>query len=69
MLKKGVFSKILVCFIVIINVLFTRKIISLFEITRSEPTTLIVSWFAFTTGELGLLALIKKKNNGGNNDG
>lgn len=66
-MKKGIFSKILVVFIIIANVVFTARIFDLFSITHNEPSTLIVSWFGFTTGELGLLAFIKNKK-GGNDD-
>jgi hypothetical protein len=54
-MKKGVFSKL------VVNVVFTAAVLYIFMKTYVEPTTLIVSWFAFTTGELGALAGIKIK--------
>ena len=61
-------SKILVVGIVALNVLFTVTVLAIFVKTGAEPTTLIIAWFAFTSGELGLLALIKIKK-GGREDG
>lgn len=60
--KKGKYSKFIVTFIVVANVLFTREVLRVFLQTSSEPTVLIGSWFAFTTVELWQLAGIKKKN-------
>jgi hypothetical protein len=59
-------SKILVPLIIILNIIFTAVILWIFYKTHTEPTTLITCWFGFTTGELWLLATIKKvkvKNN------
>jgi hypothetical protein len=53
------FSKIIVVLIVILNIAFTLGIMAVFWHTGAEPTSLIVSWFAFTTGELGLNAFVK----------
>jgi len=36
-------------------------VLYLFMRTGHEPTALIAAWFAFTTGELWLLAGIRKK--------
>lgn len=58
--KKGKYSKILIACIVILNVLFTLAVLYVFSQTAEEPTTLIASWFAFTTGELWMTASIKK---------
>lgn len=58
--KKGVYSKIIVAVVVALNVLFTTAVLYVFLKTGSEPSTLIVSWFAFTTGELFMLSSIKK---------
>ena len=55
------FSKMIVIFVVLLNILFTGIVFYLFAITGNEPTTLIVAWFAFTTRELWLLARIKIK--------
>lgn len=58
--KKGTYSKILIACIVILNVLFTVAVLYVFSQTAEEPTTLIASWFAFTTGELWMTSSIKK---------
>lgn len=57
---KGWFSKIIIILVVVANVIFTIKILDVFERTASEPAALIVAWFAFTTGELSILGMIKK---------
>lgn len=64
------FSKIIVSLIILLNVLFTAGILYVFLRVGSEPATLIGAWFAFTTGELWMLASIKKKeiNNEGDYD-
>lgn len=54
------FSKAVVVTIIAANVVFTAAVLSVFVIVGSEPQTLIAAWFAFTTGELWLLAGIKK---------
>lgn len=58
--NKGVYSKVIVAVVVALNVLFTAAVLYVFLKTASEPSTLIVSWFAFTTGELFMLSSIKK---------
>lgn len=58
---KGLFSKCIIVFVIVANVVFTVKVLDLFEKTASEPATLITVWFAFTTTELLALASIKKK--------
>ncbi len=58
--KKGVYSKVIVAAVIVLNVLFTAAVLYVFLKTASEPTTLIASWFAFTTGELLMLSSIKK---------
>lgn len=55
------YSKFIVALVILLNVVFTGAILFLFLRVGSEPTTLIVAWFAFTTGELWLLAGITKK--------
>ena len=55
------FSKIIVSLVILLNVLFTTGALYVFLKVGSEPMTLIGCWFAFTTGELWLLATIKKK--------
>lgn len=58
--KKGVYSKFIVAAVIVLNALFTAAVLYVFLKTASEPSTLIVSWFAFTTGELFMLSSIKK---------
>lgn len=60
MRSSGAFSKALVMCIVATNILFTVAVLYVFLSVGSEPATLIAAWFAFTTGELWLLAGIKK---------
>lgn len=55
------FSKIIVALVILLNVAFTAAVLYIFLKIGSEPITLIGCWFAFTTGELWLLATIKKK--------
>lgn len=57
---KGLFSKVIIVAVIIGNILFTLKILDVFEKTSVEPAALIVAWFAFTTGELSILGMIKK---------
>ena len=69
-LKK--YSKKIVVAVIILNVLFAAAVLYVFLKTSAEPTTLVVAWFAFTTGELWLLSGIKKaeiKKGGGNDEG
>lgn len=60
MKKKPRYSKVIVFVVIVLNAAFAYKTLSVFEVTGSEPTSLIVAWFAFTTGELWLLADIRK---------
>lgn len=55
------FSKRIVALVILLNVAFTGAVLYLFLRTGSEPTVLIGCWFAFTTGELWMLAGIQKK--------
>lgn len=57
---KKKFSNLLVVLVIILNVLFTVSCLYVFLQTKSEPVVLITAWFGFTTGELWLLATIKK---------
>lgn len=59
--KKGRFSKFIILLIFFLNIVFTGAVLYVVFKTSYEPSTLIVSWFGFTTGELGLSAWIKKK--------
>ena len=71
--NKGKFSKRIVILVIIANVSFTIAVLLAFLKTSTEPSTLIGSWFSFTTVELWSLASIKKtkeKNrNGGDSNG
>jgi hypothetical protein len=58
---KGKFSKVIVSLVIILNILFTVAVLYIFLQTSSEPAALIAAWFSFTTGELWMLASIKKK--------
>lgn len=60
-MKKGAYSKAIVILVILLNVLFAAAVLYAFLQTSAEPSTLVVSWFGFTTGELLSLALIKKK--------
>lgn len=67
---KNKFSKAIVTAVVLLNVAFTTAVLYAFLQVGSEPTALIAAWFAFTTGELWLLAGIRKAKarEGGSND-
>ncbi len=74
MKQKGKFSKVIVLSVICANIIFTATVLWVFLRTSAEPSTLVMSWFGFTTAELWSLASIKKtkeKNNinGGNCDG
>ena len=59
--RKSRFSKFIVVLVILLNVAFTLGIFYLFLKVGSEPTTLIGSWFTFTTVELWSLSKIKRK--------
>lgn len=59
--SKGQYSKALVTLIICLNIIFTIAVFFVFARTGSEPSTLIATWFSFTTVELWSLARIKKK--------
>lgn len=65
-MKKGEFSKLVVALIIALNVIFSFSVLFAFVKTATEPSTLIACWFGFTTGELWILAGIKKKKINGN---
>lgn len=58
--KKGIFSKIIVVSVILLNVIFTIAVLTIFLKTSAEPSGLIIAWFSFTTVELWSLAGIKK---------
>jgi len=55
------FSKKVVSIVIALNVIFAAAVLIVFWHTGSEPTVLVGSWFAFTTGELWTLSTIRKK--------
>ena len=57
---KGKFSKVLVALIIAMNIAFTVAILAVYAQIGTEPSSLIAAWFSFTTGELWLMASIKK---------
>lgn len=66
---KNKFSKFIVAAVVLLNTGFTAAVLYVFLRVGSEPTALIAAWFAFTTGELWMLAEIRKaKLKGGENN-
>lgn len=54
------FGSKIVTLVVALNTLFTIAVLYIFLKVGSEPQVLIGAWFGFTTGELWLLASIKK---------
>ena len=60
-MKNGKFSKLIISFVIVLNIIFTISVIVVFIKTSQEPTTLTVSWFSFTTVELWNLAKIKQE--------
>ncbi|NLO97059.1 MAG: hypothetical protein GX091_03135 [Peptococcaceae bacterium] len=59
-MKKNFFSKLIVLLVIMLNIGFAIGVLYVFLKVGSEPTTLVTAWFAFTTGELWMLAGIKK---------
>jgi len=57
---KKQFSKVIVLLIIILNVWFTVAVLGVFAKTGVEPVALVAAFFSFTTGELWLMASIKK---------
>lgn len=58
--NKSFFSKFIVSVVITLNVIFTVAVLTIFLKTSTEPSSLIVAWFSFTTVELWSLAGIKK---------
>lgn len=58
--KQGRFSKRIVSLVIFLNVIFTAAVLYVFLKVGSEPSSLIIAWFAFTTGELWMLSKIKR---------
>lgn len=61
MIQTNRFSKKVVSTVITLNVIFAAAVLIVFWHTGSEPTVLVGSWFAFTTGELWTLSTIRKK--------
>ena len=59
--NKGWFSKFIITLVILMNICFTTAILYALLQTGNEPSTLVASWFAFTTGEVWALAIIKKE--------
>lgn len=55
------FSKKIVALVILLNTVFTGVVLYVFLRTGSEPTSLVVAWFGFTTGELWLLSGITRE--------
>ena len=55
------YSKVIVSIIILLNTTFSFTVLYVFFKVSNEPTALIAAWFTFTTGELWMLAGIKKK--------
>ena len=58
--KKGRFAKLIIASVIVLNIIFTGFVLYIFLRVGNEPSTLIASFFAFTTGELWMLSSIKK---------
>ncbi|MFA5628536.1 MAG: hypothetical protein WC965_13840 [Thiohalomonadaceae bacterium] len=54
------FSKLIVALVILLNIVFTVVVLSIFKNTGVEPSTLIAAFFGFTTAELWALAFIKR---------
>ncbi|MDD3288427.1 MAG: hypothetical protein PHX43_05410 [Alphaproteobacteria bacterium] len=59
-MKKGQYSKSVVALVILLNVIFAGCVLAVFWHTGSEPVALVGAWFAFTTGELWLVAKIRR---------
>ena len=55
--------------IISVNIVFAAAVLYIFLKTSAEPTSLVVAWFAFTTGELWALSSIKKTESKSMNKG
>jgi len=66
--SKKRFANIIVAAVVGLNTIFAAAVLYVFCKVASEPTALIAAWFSFTTGELWMLASIKKTKVSQNNN-
>lgn len=57
---KSNFSKLIVILVVLLNTAYVVAALAILAIKGYEPTILTGAWFGFTTGELWLLANLKK---------
>lgn len=55
------FSKLIVALVIALNIAFTGAVIFVCLKGSFVPDSLIVAWFAFTTGELWLLSGITRE--------
>lgn len=62
------FSKKIVILIVIFNIIFAAAVLIVFWHTGNEPASLVVAWFAFTTGELWALSKVTREKNKSNKE-
>lgn len=59
------YSKFIVALVILLNSVFAGAVLLVFWHTGNEPQVLIGAFYAFTTGELWLLAEIKKNKEQG----
>ena len=57
--EKVEYSKFIVLLIIVLNIIFTAGIFYIVYLGIPEPSTLIITWFSFTTVELLAVAGIK----------
>lgn len=62
------YSKFIVVLVILLNTIFTAAVLYIYYKIGSEPAIIIGSWFTFTTGELWMLANIKKTEMRGCNE-
>jgi len=65
---KSEFSKAIVSIVVALNMFFAAAVLYIFLKIGKEPTALIAAFFAFTTGELWMLASIRRQKMNTEND-
>lgn len=61
---KVKYSKVIVALVIILNAAFAAAVLLVYYRIGTEPTALIAAWFGFTTGELMMLAGIKRREQG-----
>lgn len=57
------FNKIVITILIVLTMIFTAVVLYIFYCVGSEPMVLIGAFFAFVTGELALMASIKRNEN------